>query len=259
MTTIAAIAAFVFGTVIGSFLNAVLWRIRTGEGFVRGRSYCPCCRHQLAPQDLVPVMSYVLLRGKCRYCKAGIHPSYLLVELSTGTLFALFAARALGSGYVDGLGLATLLLQWYFVAVLTIIFVYDLKYMLIPRSVTAWASVVAALAGLMLGQRPTALAAGFLVGAGVFYLQYVLSKGKWIGGGDIHLGGLMGLMLAWPLVLVALFIAYVSGAAVGIVLLAQKRTSWKGQIPFGTFLSAATVVTLLWGEQLLAWYLGLAL
>lgn len=259
MTPLAAIAAFLFGTVIGSFLNAVLWRLRTGEGFVRGRSYCPCCRHQLAPQDLIPVMSYLLLRGKCRYCKAGIHPSYLLIELSTGTLFALFAAQAFAGGPLDGTGLAWLLLRWYFVAVLTIVFVYDLKYMLIPRNVTAWASVVATLAGIALGQRPFALAAGFLVGAGIFYLQYVASKGRWIGGGDIHLGGLMGLMLSWPLVLVALFIAYVSGACVGGALLLSKRTSWKGQIPFGTFLSAATVVTLLWGDKILAWYLRLAL
>lgn len=259
MTPIAAIAAFLFGTVIGSFLNAVLWRLRTGEGFVRGRSYCPCCRHQLAPQDLIPVMSYLLLRGKCRYCKAGIHPSYLAVELSTGALFALFAAQAFGGGPLDGAALAGLLLRWYFVAVLTIVFVYDLKYMLIPRSVTAWASVVAALAGVALGQRPAMLALGFIVGAGVFYLQYVLSKGRWIGGGDIHLGGLMGLMLSWPLVLVALFIAYVSGAAVGVAMLASKRTSWKGQIPFGTFLSAATVITLLWGDKMLSWYLGLAI
>lgn len=259
MTLIVAIFVFGFGTVIGSFLNAVLWRLRTGEGFVYGRSYCPCCRHQLAAKDLVPVLSFLMLRGKCRYCRNGIHPSYLAVELTMGALFVAFAAQPLSAGFIDGQALARLLLQWYFAAVLVLVFVYDLRYMLIPRSVTTWASVAAFIAGSALGMSPLSLAIGFLVGGGVFYLQYVASKGRWIGGGDIHLGALMGLMLGWPLILVALFIAYVGGAAVGTALLVRKKTSWKSQIPFGTFLAAATVVTLLWGELLLDWYLGLVI
>ncbi|HTK04307.1 MAG TPA: prepilin peptidase [Candidatus Eisenbacteria bacterium] len=259
MTPLVAIFVFGFGTVIGSFLNAVLWRIRTGEGFVYGRSYCPCCRHTLAAKDLIPVFSYLLLRGRCRYCSKGIHPSYLAVELAMGALFVAFAMPVVSAGLIDGKSLASMLLHWYFAAVLMLIFVYDLRYMLIPRSVTVWAMAVAAAGGLLLGARPLTLAVGFAVGGGVFWLQYAISKGKWIGGGDIQLGALMGLMLGWPLILVALFIAYVSGALFGGVLLASKKTSWQSQIPFGTFLTAATVVTLLWGQPILTWYLGLTI
>lgn len=259
MLPILGIFVFVFGTIIGSFLNAVLWRLRTGEGFVFGRSYCPCCRHPLAARDLVPVLSYLMLRGKCRYCRKGIHPSYLAVELTMGSLFLAFAAPALSADAITGTVLARLLLEWYFVSILVLVFVYDLRYMLIPRSVTFWASVAAGIGGVLLGANPISLAVGFLVGGGVFWLQYVLSKGKWIGGGDIHLGALMGLMLGWPKILVALFVAYVSGAAVGSALLLAKKTSWQSQVPFGTFLAAATVVALLWGDRILAWYLGLTI
>ncbi|MEY4744823.1 MAG: hypothetical protein RL272_768 [Candidatus Parcubacteria bacterium] len=250
---------FAFGTIIGSFLNAVLWRLRTGEGVVYGRSYCPCCRHTLAARDLVPVLSYLLLRGKCRYCRKGIHPSYLAVEIVMGTLFVAFAAPLLPLAAINGASLAKLLLEWYFASILVLIFVYDLRYMLIPRSATMWASVIAGIGGLFLGARPIPLAVGFLVGGGVFWLQYVVSKGKWIGGGDISLGALMGLMLGWPRILVALFLAYVSGAFVGVILLLAKKRSWQSQVPFGTFLTAATVVTLLWGDKILAWYLGLTI
>ncbi len=259
MTPIVSVFVFGFGTIIGSFLNAVLWRLRTGEGFVYGRSYCPCCRHPLAARDLVPVLSYLFLRGKCRYCRKGIHPSYLAVELVMGSLFVAFAAPLLSSGAIGGMALARLLLQWYFAAILVLIFVYDLRYMLIPRSVTMWASAIAFIGGSLLGANPVALAVGFLVGGGVFWLQYVVSKGKWIGGGDIQLGALMGLMLGWPKILVALFLAYVSGAVVGSLLLAAKKTSWQSQVPFGTFLSAATLIALLWGDRMLVWYLGLTI
>lgn len=259
MTPLVAIFVFAFGTIIGSFLNAVLWRLRTGEGFVYGRSYCPCCRHMLAPKDLIPVLSYVLLRGKCRYCAKGIHPSYLAVELTMGSLFLAFAWPVVSAGLLDGRSLAGMLLSWYFAAVLVLIFVYDLRYMIIPREVTTWAMVAAAAGGLLLGVPWPSLAIGFAVGGGFFWLQHAVSKGKWIGGGDIHLGALMGLMLGWPRILVALFLAYVSGAAIGAALLASKKTSWKSQIPFGTFLAAATIVALLWGDPILAWYLRLTI
>ncbi|HTM68424.1 MAG TPA: prepilin peptidase [Candidatus Binatia bacterium] len=259
MTPLVAIFVFGFGTIIGSFLNAVLWRLRTGEGFVYGRSYCPCCRHMLSARDLVPVLSYVLLRGRCRYCAKGIHPSYLAVELAMGTLFLAFAWPVIAAGLLDGKSLAGLLLSWYFAAVLVLIFVYDLRYMLIPTQVTGWAMGIAAVGGLLLGVPWQSMALGLAIGGGFFWLQHAISKGKWIGGGDIHLGALMGIMLGWPRILVALFLGYVSGAIVGAALLARKKSSWKSQIPFGTFLAAASIVSLLWGDRILAWYLSLTI
>ena len=257
MDLIPQVFVFVFGTLIGSFTNAVLWRLRTGESFIFGRSYCPHCRHELSAPDLVPVFSYVLLAGRCRYCRKGIHPHYIAVELAMGLLFLLFARHDLAGGFTDSSGIARLVLHWYFCVVLTIIFVYDLRYMLILRSVTMPATVIAFAANLALGDSAVGLAAACVVGAGFFYAQHALSRGRWVGGGDINLGLLMGAMLGWPHLLLALMLAYVSGASVGIVMLARRSKTWKSQIPFGTFLSLATVVTLLWGDRILAWYFGL--
>ncbi len=256
LTPLLTAFVFTFGAIIGSFLNALLWRLRTGESIVRGRSYCPCCHHSLAARDLVPIFSFLLLGGKCRYCRKGIHPSYVMVELAVGILFTLFARKAFAAGMTStDVMLAGLLRDWYAAAVLTAVFVFDLRYMIIPRSVTFPASVILATAAVLLGASLTSVALGLLVGAGFFKVQHVASRGRWIGGGDIHLGALMGVLLGWPQILVALFLAYVTGAAAGVAMLAGKRVAWKGQLPFGTFLSAATVVTMLWGDRLLQWYL----
>jgi prepilin signal peptidase PulO-like enzyme (type II secretory pathway) len=255
LTPLLATFCFVFGAVIGSFLNALLWRLRTGESVAKGRSYCPCCHHTLASRDLVPIFSYLFLGGKCRYCRKGIHPSYVMVELAVGALFTLFALKAFAAPQLTDAVLAGLLRDWYAAAVLTVVFVFDLRYMIIPRSVTLPATIILAAASLLLGAGAVHVALGLLVGAGFFQIQHLVSRGRWIGGGDIHLGALMGVLLGWPLILVALFLAYVTGAVVGVAMLAGKRVAWKGQLPFGTFLSAATVVTMLWGARILEWYL----
>lgn len=247
---------FTFGAIVGSFLNAVIWRLRTNESFVGGRSYCPNCRHRLSPFDLVPILSYLLLRGRCRYCRMGICPSYLIVEAVTGLIFLLFAMQAF-SGGIETDQLARLLLNWYVTAVMVIVFVYDQKYMLIPRSVTLPAVILAFFGNLALGTDVLHLIMGVLIGGGFFWLQRVLSKGRWVGGGDVHLGLAMGAALSFPLILVALFMAYVVGAVVSVGLLTLGNKAWKSEIPFGTFLSAACVVTLLYGSQILGWYLGL--
>lgn len=258
LTPLLAGFVFVFGAVIGSFLNALLWRLRTGESVAKGRSYCPCCHHTLASRDLIPIVSYVFLGGKCRYCRKGIHPSYIIVEVTVGILFTLFAFKGLASPALDQMTIATVLRDWYAAAVLTVLFVFDLRYMIIPRSVTLPATVLLGVASVLLGMSVPSVAFGLLVGAGFFQLQHAVSRGRWIGGGDIHLGALMGVLLGWPQILVALFFAYVSGAVVGSFMLVSKRVAWKGQLPFGTFLSAATVVTMLWGERILNWYLHIA-
>lgn len=258
MSIVGQVFIFAFGAMIGSFLNAVLWRLRSKESFIVGRSYCPECRHVLSSADLVPIVSYLLLGGKCRYCRKPICPSYLLVEVAAGTLFLLAALQVTSEQVILGTAwLPQLLLFWYFIAVLILVFVYDLRYMLILPSVTLPAAAVAFVGNLALGRSWWSLLLGGAVGAGFFYLQLVLSRGEWIGGGDVYLGLLLGMILGWPLVLVALFLAYVSGAAVGLVLLASKKKTIKSQLAFGTFLSAATVMSMLYGNRILLWYLGI--
>lgn len=259
MEPIHQIFIFIFGTVIGSFLNAVVWRLHARESFLSGRSYCPHCNHPLSALDLLPILSFLLLRGRCRHCSVRINHSYLFVELIVGLLFLLSALELMptGSSAIGLAVLAKLLLYWYAIAVLTVVFVFDLKYMLILRKVTFPAAVLVFLANWALGMEVWRLLVGIAACAGFFYLQRLLSNGRWIGGGDVQLGIFMGALLGFPQVLVAMFIAYLSGSLIGIVLLSAKRKGWKSELPFGTFLAASTVLVMLYGEQILQWYFGL--
>lgn len=240
---------FVAGTAIGSFVNVVILRTRAKTSVADGRSKCMGCQLSLSPRDLVPVVSFLALRGKCRSCKVPISIQYPLVELSAGLLFVLAFLN-------DGLGLA-FVRDAAFLSVLLVIFVYDLRYMEIPDRFTIPAMAFALVANLYLGFAWTSLALGAVVAGGFFLAQYVLSKGAWIGGGDIRLGALMGLMLGLPSTVAALFVAYVVGAIYAGWLIATKKGSANTQVPFGTFLSFATVVSMFWGDGIVGWYLGL--
>lgn len=250
MTPLLAAFIFMFGTMVGSFLSAVLWRLHTGESFVAGRSCCPFCTHVLGARDLVPIVSYLSLSGRCRYCKQTIDPSYILLELSVGALFLVAAFVTVPSTFTAA-AVARLLLDWYLIATFVIVFVFDLRHMLILRSVTLPAALIAAVANLALGMSPLTLGAGMLIGAGIFYVQHLVSKGRWIGGGDIQLGLLIGAALGLRHALVAIFLAYVTGAIYAAILLALRKKELQSQIAFGTFLSASAVTTLLFGDQIL--------
>jgi prepilin signal peptidase PulO-like enzyme (type II secretory pathway) len=257
MTIILALFVFAFGAAIGSFLNATVWRLRTGENFVTGRSHCPKCFHKLSAFDLVPILSYLFLRGRCRYCHTGIAWQYVLVEGAVGALFLAAAGSLAPADYAWSTDLLlSLLFHWFVIAGMTVVFLYDLRYMLILRKVTVPLTALAFLGSLGLGMGLVELIVGAAVGFGFFWLQMVFSKGRWIGGGDLHLGLLMGVILGWPRIALALWLAYVVGAVVALALMWRGRHGWKSQLPFGTFLAAATVASLLFGERLLGWYFG---
>ena len=249
MGFLVAALVFVAGTVVGSFLNVVILRTRVKTSVADGRSKCMSCQTALSPRDLVPVLSFCALRGKCRSCKVPISIQYPLVELSAGILFLLAFLN-------DGLGLS-FVRDIAFVSTLIVIFVFDLRYMEIPDQFTIPAMVFAFLANLYLGFSFVSLIAGAIVAGGFFLMQYVLSKGTWIGGGDIRLGALMGLMLGLPSTVAALFVAYVVGAVYAAWLIATKKGGANTQVPFGTFLTVATVVGMFWGEGIVGWYFGL--
>lgn len=248
---------FAFGAVIGSFLNAVLWRLRTGESVVVGRSYCPHCHHGLGFFDLFPIISFMLLGGRCRYCRAGIHHSYFLVELAAGAMFLLAARNDLGvASAIAATDIASLLLHWSASAVLLLIFVYDARYMLVPRKITLVAAALAFAANAALGHDPLSLALGVFFAGGFFQLQYVVSGGRWVGGGDALIGIFMGALLGFKLALAAMFFAYVIGALVGLALIGFKRKTLKSQVAFGTFLSVATFAMMLYGEAIIRGYVA---
>lgn len=244
-----ALIIFIFGLAIGSFLNVVILRIGKKKSFFKGRSLCSHCLKTLAWFDNIPLLSFVSLAGRCRYCRKRISWQYPLVELASALIFVWLYQR---------FGLT---FQFFAYAILScfllVIFIYDLKHYLILDRVVLPAMVIAFFANLYLGFGFWNLALGAVLGSGFFALQFFVSKGKWVGGGDIRLGALMGLMLGWKFLLVALFIAYFIGAVFGIILMALKQKKMSSAIPFGPFLTGATFIALLYGQDLLNWYLGL--
>ena len=260
-----------FGLVMGSFLNCIIYRLQTGESFLKGRSFCPHCRHELSWQDLIPVFSFLILKGKCRYCQKPISWQYPLVELATGIIFLLIVWN-LEFGICLEFGIWNLLFYLLISCFLIIIFVYDLKHYIIPDAVIYPAIAIAFLYQLfrMLNfvnwnlfgiwnvesgiLRP--ISSAFL--ASLFFLAIVfLSQGKWMGLGDVKLAFLMGLFLGFPNILVALFLAFFIGAIIGIGLIISGKRTLKSEVPFGPFLITGTFIALFWGNQITNWYLSL--
>ncbi len=240
---------FFLGLIFGSFLNSVIWRLHSKESFLSCHSICTSCRHILAWKDLLPLFSFIFLGRRCRYCSQKISWQYPLVELFTAILFVVFYWQ---------LALSWLLLfNLVFLLFLIIIFVYDLRYYLILDKVSVPAMIVALIASLLLGVSFWGLILAVIVGGGFFFLQFLISHGKWIGGGDIRLGVVMGLMLGWPKILVALVLAYFIGSIISVILVIVGKKKMASTVPFGTFLALSTVVTLLWGNIILDWYLAL--
>ncbi len=268
---------FIIGLCIGSFINAFQYRqeIRRKN---TGRSFCPKCKRQLAWHDLIPVVSWIILLGKCRYCKKQISTQYPLVELLTGTLFVAFGLKSgfiakfndllLGNyGSFEG-EIVTEFSKFFCLALIIFCFVtlalhdYKTKYIL---SALVYLAIVASGVLLLLNYHdvwsfwpifkylyPYLIPA--IIASAIFYLIYALSKGKWMGAGDIEIAFLIGIFLGWPNTSVAFYIAFVSGAIVGTVLLITQRAKLKSEVPFGPFLIAGTLTAYLFGAQIISIY-----
>lgn len=260
---------FIFGLSTGSFLNCVIYRLEKKEGFLKGRSYCPYCKHILKWQDLIPVLSFLILRRRCRYCQKKISWQYPLVELITGLLFV-FIFCQLGWDWSA---------LWLFVifAFLVIIFVFDLKHFIIPDKIVYPAIIIVffySLFTLVIGHWDLvghwSLGFGILkplispvlsaiIGSGFFLSIVLITKGRGMGLGDVKLTFFMGLFLSFPNILVALFLAFIIGAIIGIGLILMKKKTLKSEVPFGPFLIIATFIAFFWGQTLIDWYFQLSL
>jgi leader peptidase (prepilin peptidase)/N-methyltransferase len=259
ISTMIYIMLGLLGLCFGSFINALVWRLHTKKDWVRERSICTHCHHVLAPEDLIPVISWLWLRGKCRYCHKRIEDNPI-AELTTPFLFIFsyiywpFNFSAKGT---------TLFVFWLcFLVGLIALAIYDLKWYLLPDKIVYF------LMGLALIQAVTVVASfhggleslwqlslSFLIGGGIFYLLFQLSGGKWIGGGDVKLGLLLGLMLGDPqLALFSIFSASVLGTMVSLPLLALGKATRTSRIPFGPFLIMGAILARLFGQSLIAWY-----
>jgi leader peptidase (prepilin peptidase) / N-methyltransferase len=239
----------VAGMLIGSFLNVVAWRLPRGESLVRPRSRCPQCETPIRPYDNVPVLSWLLLRGRCRRCKVPISARYPAIEAATA---ALYVAVALGRHGALDVVLALLL-----VTALVPIALIDLDRRLIPNAITLPASVAAVAAAALLdpGFVPEQLIAG--AAAGGFFLLAALVHPRGMGMGDVKLAGMLGLYLGRA-VAPAVLVALVAGVLVGALVIARKgaREGRKTAVPFGPFLALGAVVALFAGDALVDAYLA---
>lgn len=237
---------FLFGAAVGSFLNVVIHRLQRGESFVRGRSHCPNCRHILAWYDLLPVISFFALGRHCRHCGAKISWQYPLVEMVTGLLFAL------GIYSVDGFW--PLLAFFVAAAFFMVLWVFDAVSYLVPDRVSLPAIAVIFILNALSGVKITSLLLGALLGGLWFLLQFVISRGRWVGGGDVRLGVLIGVLLGYPLVFVGLGLAYLGGSLIAAILLLLRRKRFGSRLPFATMLLPAALAAWLWGEKIWQWY-----
>jgi len=246
-TNLIAVVLAVFGLGIGSFLNVVVLRMNAGES-IGGRSHCPHCHHQLPWFTLIPVLSYIGLGGKCFFCHKPIAVHYPLIELTTALLFFIFTIWFIQQPVE---------LAFYLIlaTICVGIFLSDYLFYTIPDALTLPGIGLAIVGQLLLGEDWWRWVLGLAIGGGLFALQYVFSRGRWVGSGDIRLGLMMGVVLSWPNIVVGLFLAYLLGGLTVLPLLLRGQKGMKDAVPFGTFLAIATIITVLFGDVLVQWYL----
>jgi prepilin signal peptidase PulO-like enzyme (type II secretory pathway) len=246
----------VLGLAVGSFLNVCIDRLPSNKSIVFPPSHCEACQRKLSAKDLIPVFSYLKLRGRCRYCQASVPRRLFWVELATAVIFALLCWHY---GLSPELGVMI-----FYACLFIIIFVIDLEQGLILNKVVYPTMVVALLLALYpwpwlpqsMGMRVAYAALGGGIGFVIFLLIALLSRGG-MGWGDVKLAALIGLATGFPQVFLAIIMGAILGGIVAVALMIAKKRKRREAIPFGPFLALAAMVTLVWGSNILSWYLNL--
>ena len=274
---------FLLGLCLGSFVNAFVWRFRIRDqktdirnlnkksnikhqtsdfSITKGRSMCPHCHHTLAWYDLLPVLCWVSLRGKCRYCKKPISAQYPLVELLVAVLFVI-SYMCWPLQFNSSLLYIEFALWLLLIPLLIALCIYDLKWLELPTEMiygTFAISFIAVLIAEAASKNTSVIEAGIIgsIGlGGLFWLLYQFSGGKWIGGGDVRLGFAMGLYLGWQKSLLGLSLAAYIGTVVIVVALIFGKYHRRMKLPFGPLLIAGWIICTLWGQAMINWYLHL--
>jgi prepilin signal peptidase PulO-like enzyme (type II secretory pathway) len=272
---IISLALLIAGLCLGSFVNALVWRVHEQSrsskaksrkashelSILTGRSLCPNCRHQLSTADLIPVLSWLYLRGRCRYCHKPIEDSPL-IELGLAAVF--LASYIFWPVDFNVAGQWVLFITWLASAVgLMALFVYDARWSILPNRIIYPTAVVATIGRLVYlvgfeDRKLHALLAWALsvaIASGIFYLLFIGSKGKWIGFGDVRLGLITGTLLADPVKsFLMIFLASALGTLVALPGIIGQKKSLQTRIPYGPFLIAACFITILFGGNLIDWY-----
>jgi leader peptidase (prepilin peptidase)/N-methyltransferase len=246
--------AALFGLIWGSFLNVVIHRLPSGESLVSPRSRCPSCRKPVAAHDNVPVLSYLVLGGRCRHCRAGISLRYPLIEGAVGAA-SLLAFLRHGLSLEYGAELA------FVAAMLALIFI-DFDHQILPNSITLPGTAIGlALAGPRDGMTFRDALLGALLGAGLLFfvaeVYFRLRKAEGLGMGDVKMMAMVGAFVGWKGVLLTLFLGSLSGTLVGLLVMATSKADLRTKLPFGTFLGMGAIATVYVGERLIGWYTSL--
>ena len=254
---------FIVGLAVGSFFNVIVFRTLHGYSPFAGRSFCPHCKAKISWYDNIPLLSFLLLGGRCRKCKRRISWRYPVIEILTANLFLWwYMAGRLVFELTQEPYRTVQPVFWLLVGVgLVLLFGFDLFYGILPD----W--IVGSLAGMTLIYRLALAMSGIMrwgdfwlyVATGIgglvaFWILVMVTRGKGMGWGDVKLAGVMGVILGWPAMIVAVLTAFLTGAVVAIILILRGKKHFGQTIPFGPFLVLGTIVALVWGERLWQWY-----
>ena len=238
---------FILGIFIGSFLNVCIYRIPRKESISFPPSHCPACSHRLGVVDLFPVLSYVFLRGKCRYCGSKISIRYPLVELLNALLILILYLK---------FGLTIVFLKYAILTSLLIVVSFiDYDHTIIPDELVIFGMITGFILQIVYHFRSNFIHGlfGLFIGGGLFLLIALLTNGA-MGGGDIKLMGMLGFYLGWKSIILITLLSFVVGAVVSLFLMALKLKGRKDYIPFGPFIGIASYIVMLYGTEIMNWY-----
>jgi leader peptidase (prepilin peptidase)/N-methyltransferase len=243
----------VVGLAVGSFLNVCIHRLPRGQSLNSPPSRCPHCDYRLRWFDNIPVVSYAILGGRCRKCRARISIRYPIVELITMGLFVLHG---------EAFGWTVILIpRLVFACAMVVLFAIDLEHQLLPNAITLPGIVVGLIASSVLPPGIIDALIGAIVGGGVLWLigeaYFRYSGQEGMGGGDVKMLAMIGAFLGWKLVLVTLVLSSVLGSIIGMIVIAVRKGGMKYALPYGTFLALGALVASLAGDAIVNWYVGL--
>jgi leader peptidase (prepilin peptidase)/N-methyltransferase len=244
---------FILGLIVGSFSNVCIYRIPRNESIIFPASHCPKCRSKIKPVDNIPLLSYILLKGRCRNCKSKISIQYPIVELLTGLIYLIIYL-------IYGLSIQSLIYIILSSALIIIAFV-DLNEQIVPDVISLPGIVIGFIISFFVPYISFINSAlGVFAGGGTILIiglaGSVIFKKEAMGGGDVKLAAMIGAFLGWRYIIISLFLGFFLGALAGIVLILSKIKSREDVVPFGPFIVLGSFITLLWGEQIISWYIG---
>jgi len=244
---------FILGLIVGSFSNVCIYRIPRNESIIYPASHCPKCRSKIKPVDNIPLLSFILLKGRCRNCKSKISIQYPIVELLTGLIYLIIYL-------IYGLSIQSLT---YIIlsSTLVIIAFIDLNEQIIPDVISLPGIVIGFIISFFVPYISFINSAlGVAVGGGIILIiglaGSLIFKKEAMGGGDVKLAAMIGAFLGWRYIIISLFLGFFLGALAGIFLIISKIKSREDVVPFGPFIVLGSLITLLWGEKIISWYLG---